>query len=190
MVGAVVLAAGAATRFGGVKQLAELRGRPLLAHALDALSGVPALERRVVVLGAHTQEVRAGVGLDGFAVVECADWEEGIAASLRAGVAALGDVDAAVVLLGDMPGVTPQVIAGALDYLGERWDAVRTLSHGAPRHPVVLGPRALELVPSLRGDHGARDLFSTLRVREWEAGHLFDATDVDTPDDLAALRSG
>jgi CTP:molybdopterin cytidylyltransferase MocA len=184
--GAVVLAAGAATRFGGLKQLAQVRGRPLLEHALTAARGAAGIERFVVVLGAHTDEVRAGVDLEDFEVIECADWEEGIAASLRAGVAALGDVGAAVVLLGDMPGLTPQVVAGALDHL-EGYDAVRTLAGGAPTHPVVLGERALALVPDLRGDHGARELFSALRVREWEAGHLFDATDIDTPDDLAEL---
>ena len=179
-IGAIVLAAGAATRFGAVKQLAPVRGRPLLEHALDAARGVG---RRVVVLGANADAVRAGAALDGFEVVECDDWQEGLAASLRAGVAALGEIDAAVVLLGDMPGVTAQVVTGALDRL-DGHDAVRTLAHGAPTHPVVLGPRALARVPQLRGDVGARALFDGLRVAEWEAGEQFDARDVDTPADL------
>src|SRR5918997_1615678 len=56
----LVLAAGAARRFGGPKQLAELDGRPLLEHALAALSG---LDRIVVVLGARADEIRAGADL-------------------------------------------------------------------------------------------------------------------------------
>src|SRR4051794_3575917 len=173
--GAVVLAAGAGTRFGGAKQLAELGGRPLIEHALEAARGAATIERFVVVLGAEAAAIRSGADLDGFEIVECADWQQGVAASLCAGVAALGDVGAAVILLGDMPGVTPQVVAGALDQLEQGYDAVRTLAGGAPTHPVVLGPRALELVPDLRGDVGARALFGDLRVREWEAGGLFDA---------------
>jgi CTP:molybdopterin cytidylyltransferase MocA len=184
--GAIVLAAGAGTRFGGVKQLAPLRGRPLLEHALEAAWGAAAIERFVVVLGAEAERVQAGADLSGFEVVVCDGWEEGVAASLRAGVAALGPVRAAVVLLGDMPGVTPQVVAGALDHLDDGWDAVRTLAGGAPTHPVVLGPGALARVPELRGDVGARATFAGLRVREWEAGGLFDAADVDRPADLPA----
>ncbi len=108
-------------------------------------------------------------------------------ASLRAGVAALGDVSAAAVLLGDMPGVTPQVVAGAVDRFSERVDAVRTCYSGVPGHPVVLGRRVLDLVDGLRGDVGARDLLANMRVRSWEAGHLCDPTDIDTREQLEVL---
>src|SRR5581483_4041463 len=139
--GAVVLAAGAGRRFGGAKQIAAWRGRPLLEWVLDAALGVPALEPVVVVLGAHAAAVRAAVDLSEVTVVEALDWEEGQAASLRAGVAALGDVSAAVVLLGDMPLISAQVVAGAVDRFSERCDAVRTTYGGRPGHPVVLGRR-------------------------------------------------
>jgi molybdenum cofactor cytidylyltransferase len=94
-VGALVLAAGEGRRFGGTKQLAPLRGRPLLEHALAA---VAALSPRVVVLGHEADAIRAAVDLHGARPVVCGDWREGQAASLRCGVAALGDVDAAVVV--------------------------------------------------------------------------------------------
>ncbi len=86
----IVLAAGAGRRFGGAKQLARLDGRPLLAHVLDRAWAVPALDQIVVVLGAHGAAIRAEVDFEGVEVVECADWAEGQAASLRAGVAAAG----------------------------------------------------------------------------------------------------
>jgi len=180
----IVLAAGAGRRFGGPKQLAPLGGRPLLQHAVDA-----APDPLTVVLGAHADEVRAGIDLDGARVVVCEDWEEGQAASLRAGVAAVGAVDAAIVLLGDMPFVTTQVIIGALDQLTTGWDAVRTLYGGKPGHPVVLGRRVLSAVPSLRGDVGARDLLRSYRVREWEAGQLADPVDIDTREQLEVLAT-
>ena len=115
MIGGVVLAAGEATRFGGPKQLAELDGRPLLEHALRAVSAVPAIDRIVVVLGAHAEEIRAKVDFLDAEPIVCEDWREGQAASLRTGLAALGDVEAALVTLGDQPRITPQVIAMALD---------------------------------------------------------------------------
>jgi molybdenum cofactor cytidylyltransferase len=182
-VGSIVLAAGAARRFGGLKQVAMLDGRPLLQHAVDV-----APRPCVVVLGAHAERVRTAVEFGDARVVVAEDWDEGQAASLRAGVVALGDVDAAVVLLGDMPFVTREVIDGALRAWSREWDAVRTTYAGRPGHPVVLGRRVLDAVPSLRGDVGARELLRAFRVREWEAGELCDPTDIDTPEQLEVTR--
>lgn len=184
--GCVVLAAGAGRRFGGPKQIAQWRGTTLVEWALDAALGV-ALERIVVVLGAHADEVRAGADLTGAQVVLAQDWAEGQAASLRAGVAALGAVDGAVVLLADMPFVTAEVVAGTIARFDHRHDVVRTVYAGRPGHPVLLGRAALDRVPELRGDAGARVLFADLRVCEWEAGHLCDPTDIDTRTQLEAI---
>jgi CTP:molybdopterin cytidylyltransferase MocA len=186
-IGCVILAAGAGRRFGGPKQIADWRGAPLLEWALDAALGVPALDPVVVVLGAHAAEVRAAVDLSPVDVVHAADWEEGQAASLRVGVAALGGVDAAVVLLADMPLVTSQVVAGVMDHFSGSTDVVRAVYRGSPGHPVLLGRRALARIGELRGDVGARALFSELRVREWEAGHLCEPTDIDTRTQLEAI---
>ena len=179
-IGALVLAAGEGRRFGGTKQLAELEGRPLLEHALAAVEGI---SPRVVVLGHAADEIRARVDLHGARPVVCPDWADGQAASLQCGVAALGDVSAAVITLGDQPFITPEVIAAVLD-LGDA-DAVRSVYHGVPGHPVVLGRPLLERVGELRGDTGFRDLLRTARVREVEVGHLADPTDIDTREELA-----
>ena len=114
MIGAVVLAAGEGSRFGGPKHLAELDGRPLLEHVLIALAAVPAVERIVLVLGARADEIRARVDLHGAEVVIADDWAEGQAASLRAGLTALDDTDGALILLGDQPGMTPAAIEAVL----------------------------------------------------------------------------
>ena len=187
MIGAVVLAAGEGSRFGGPKQLAELDGRPLLEHVLVAAAAVPALERIVVVLGARAEEIRERVELHGASVVVAEDWAEGQAASLRAGLTALDDVDGALILLGDQPGITPAAIEAVLSHFdGTR--ALRAVYDGAPGHPVVL-PRAL--VPAaleLQGNEGARELLEASGVRRIEVSHLCEPVDVDTPADLDSLR--
>jgi CTP:molybdopterin cytidylyltransferase MocA len=183
----LILAAGAGRRFGGTKQLADLRGRPLLSYAVEAMLAVPALDPVLVVLGHAAGEILERVDLGEAEVVVCEEWERGQAASLRRGVAALADADAAVVTLGDQPFITPQVIAGALDQLGPRWDAVRATYDGEPGHPVVLGRRVLDAVGELEGDTGARELLARFRVRDWEAGHLCSAADIDTREELAKL---
>jgi molybdenum cofactor cytidylyltransferase len=182
-----VLAAGAGRRFGdGIKQLAPLRGRPLLAYAVESMLSVPALDPVVVVLGHAAAEIAAAVDLSGATVVVADDWDDGQSASLKRGVAAVGDADAVVVTLGDQPFITPQVIAGALDHL-EGHDAVRVTYGGAPGHPVVLSRPVMDAVAELRGDTGARDLLARFRVLRWEAGHLCSAADVDTQEELTRL---
>jgi CTP:molybdopterin cytidylyltransferase MocA len=183
----LVLAAGAGTRFGGaIKQLAPLRGRPLIEYAVESMLAVPALDPVLVVLGHAADEIRRAAELGEAEVVVCPDWARGQSASLRCGLAALGAVDAVVVTLGDQPFITPQVIAGALDHL-EGHDAVRAVYGGTPGHPVVLGPRVLAAAGELAGDQGFRDLLARFRVRRWEAGHLASAADVDTQEELSRL---
>jgi CTP:molybdopterin cytidylyltransferase MocA len=180
-IGALVLAAGEGRRFGGTKQLAEFDGRPLLEHALAAVEGV---SPRVVVLGHAADEIRARVDLHGATPVVCPDWADGQAASLRCGIAALGDVSAAVITLGDQPFITAEVIAAAIEQLGD-FDAVRATYDGAPGHPVVLTRRLLDQAGELRGDIGFRDLLDGQSVRRFEAAHLCDPTDIDTREELA-----
>ena len=187
MIGGIVLAAGEGARFGGPKQLAELDGRPLLEHALEAMSCVPAIERIVVVLGAHADEIRAKVDFLDTEPIVCKDWQDGQAASLRVGLAELGDVEAVLVTLGDQPRITPQVIAMALDHFGGT-RPVRMTYDGQPGHPVVLPAGMIPRVMELEGDVGARHLLEQAGVLEVEAGHLASAADVDTPADLEVLR--
>lgn len=184
--GGIVLAAGASTRFGAPKQLAPLRGRPLLEHACRALAGVPGIEPRVVVLGSHAGEIREAVDLHGARAVVCEDWADGQSASLAAGLDAVGEVDCAVVVLGDQPGITPEVVALVLETHADGRPARATFG-GAPGHPVVIPAALFDDVRALRGDRGARDVLARAGVREVEAAHLCSGVDIDTPADLEAV---
>jgi CTP:molybdopterin cytidylyltransferase MocA len=180
-VGALVLAAGAGRRFGGVKQLAELDGRRLVEHAALAVAG---FSPRVVVLGHAADEVRAVADLHGAEVVVCAGWEQGQSASLRCGVEALGDVDAAVVVLADMPGITPAAVEAVVAAWDGVADAARAVYGGEPGHPVLLSRTLLARAGELRGDVGFRPLLEGARVISVEAGHLADPADIDTREEL------
>jgi CTP:molybdopterin cytidylyltransferase MocA len=181
----LILAAGAGTRFGAqTKQLAELHGKPLLQHAVDAMSG--ALPQFAVVRGHDAEAIRAHIDFRGATIVVCDEWARGQGFSLRAGITALDHARAVAVTLADQPFITSEVIAAALAELGD-FDAVRAVYDGRPGHPVVLGPRVLAAAGELEGDAGARELLARFRVRRWEAGHLASATDVDTQEELARL---
>jgi CTP:molybdopterin cytidylyltransferase MocA len=192
VIAAVVLAAGSGSRFGATaKQLAELDGIPLLEHALRAVEAVPAIDRIVLVLGARAKEIRAGVDLGQAEPVVCEDWAEGQAASLRCGIAAVAGADAAVLTLGDMPRITPQVIARFADLAAEHGAQARARAvyDGAPGHPVVLGSAYFEQLAALRGDVGARDVLKAIGAHPIECSHLCEAADVDTPEALERLRA-
>jgi CTP:molybdopterin cytidylyltransferase MocA len=184
LIGGLILAAGAGTRFGDEpKQLAELCGRPLLEHAIRAQCDVPELERIVVVLGASADRVIEGVDFGRAEPVVCEQWSSGQAASLRRGLQALDGADKVVVTLGDSPLVTSDVIAR---FAGEP-GGTRALYHGRPGHPVVLGAEQIRGLASLSGDRGARDLLRGARTIE--CGALCSGRDVDTPDDLEEIRN-
>ena len=185
-----MLAAGAGRRFGAAKQLADLDGVPLLQHAVDAMLEVPALDRVVVVLGAAGEQIGASVRFASAEPILCEAWAEGMAASLRCGVAELGAADWVVVTLGDMPGVTPEAIEAVIDGVGRfgfEVDAVRASYGGRGGHPVALSRAMLRRVAELRGDVGFRSMLQGARVRGFEAGPLCDPTDVDTREELARL---
>ena len=189
MIGGLILAAGSGSRFGGAKQLAELEGKPLLDHAVEAMSAVPAIERIVVVLGSDADTIRARANLDGVDVVVADDWAEGVSASLRAGIAALRDAEAVVVTLADQPLITPEVISAVVDLGDSRLPAARATYGGNLGHPVLIKRELFDRIAELAGDAGARDLLELAGVAKVECGHLADPHDVDTRNDLAEIAA-
>jgi CTP:molybdopterin cytidylyltransferase MocA len=172
-VAVVVLAAGEGRRFGGVKQLHPVEGRPMLELVLDAVAS-SGIECRLVVLGAHAEAILAGIELHGARQVISDRWREGQAASLHTALSLLPDeVTEAVVVLGDGPGLSPEAIRRVLAADG----GVRAADYGAGRsHPVVL-PRAVWRDLSSSGEAPGR----ALAVALVDCGDLPPPGDVDTP---------
>jgi molybdenum cofactor cytidylyltransferase len=175
---AVVLAAGGGTRFRGSthKLLADLDGRPVIEHVLEAVAAA-GLDAAYVVVGAVDVPVPPA-----FTVVPNDRWADGMATSLRAGVAAAAadGHNAVVVGLGDQPGVGLEawrrVAAAAAPVAVATYDGVRA-------HPVRLASITWDALPA-GGDVGARPL---LAGREFEVAEVpcpGSPADVDTMEDL------
>ena len=187
---AVVLAAGGSTRMGRPKQLAELAGRPLLAHVLAAAEDAP-VDRVVVALGGAAAEVLDRVDLGRAAPLVVEGWVAGMGHVLASTLAqATGDWGAVVVLLGDQPLVPGRAVARVVEAWRAGAGPVVTASYGGrPGHPKLFDRRLLPDLLRLTGDTGARDLLATHpdRVHRVEVGDLGSDADVDVEADLVRV---
>jgi CTP:molybdopterin cytidylyltransferase MocA len=188
LIGGLVLAAGAARRFGAAKQLADLDGVPLLEHSLRTMTSAP-VGRVVVVLGSGADEILLAVDLHGADPIVCARWAEGQSASLACGLAELTDCEAVVVTLGDQPRVSPDAIRRVIAARNGA-AAVRATYAGNPGHPVLLERELFEQLRNVTGDKGARNLLLSAQVLDLPCDDLGGGEDVDTPAELDALRAG
>ncbi len=189
MIGGLVLAAGKGSRFGGSKQLADLDGRPLLEHSIQAMTASP-VGRVVVVLGAAAESVLARVDFHGAEPIVTDRWEEGQSASLACGLAELSECEAVVVTLGDLPRLSTDAIRRVIAARGDDAEAIRATYAGAPGHPVLLERELFERLRDVSGDHGARNLLLSVNSRDVACDDLGGGEDVDTPAQLDALRAG
>jgi Uncharacterized MobA-related protein len=179
---------------GSPKQLLLIDGRPLL-EMVVAQACASRLDDVLVVLGASAEEIRSRIDLGRARVLVNPDHASGMASSLRAGLAGLGgDVDRAMVILGDQPDVTAQLLDRLLDLQAGSGLPAAALSFNGLLHPPVVLKRELwgDLM-ALEGDVGCRavirarpELVAQLPFRE-ELGH---PVDVDTPADYQRFMDG
>ena len=198
--GVVVLAAGAGRRFGGGKLSAELDGRPLLQHVLDAVA-VFAPATTVVVLGPPSEaneRLEAAINWRDELRVRNPAPERGLASSLRAGLAAARAstpaLDGVFVALGDQPRLSSAVLGAVAAAAAEPIsDGVVTsilvprYAQGGGANPALLLRAAWPLVDGLAGDTGMGALIRARPELVREVPVPGSNPDVDTPDDLAAL---
>jgi molybdenum cofactor cytidylyltransferase len=190
VISGVVLAAGTSSRLGRPKQLLELGGRPLLQHVVDA-AAASGLDEVVVVLGHESERIGSALELPpGTRIVVNHDYEAGQATSLRAGLSSMDSrTEAAAILLGDQPRLTPSAIRKVLDaFRASEAPIMRALWQGTPGHPVLLARSEWESVRKLGGDKGARDLIAaSARTGVVEMGEP-PVEDVDTWEQYRTLR--
>ena len=187
---AVVLAAGASTRFGSVKQLVRIAGRPLLHIAVTRAAEVTG-NALIVVLGSGAVELAPLLKHSPGSVVVNHDWREGLASSIRTGVARLPAACSGVMLLlADQPAVT----ADDLRRLAGTWrkqpqHIAAALYGGACGVPAIFPRSSFRALSELRGDAGARALLRRNSDRIVRVPMPSAAVDVDTPEDLLALEA-
>jgi molybdenum cofactor cytidylyltransferase len=179
-IAAVVLAAGASTRLGSPKQLVEIEREKLLERAVR-IAREAGCTPIVVVLGAAAAEIIAACSLGDVRMIINADWEEGMAASIVCGIAAVeGEVEGAVVMACDQPSVT----AEHLKMLIEAGEVTASAYAGRRGVPAYFPASSFEDLMELQGDVGARDLLKAARTVELTGGEL----DVDRVEDVARVR--
>jgi molybdenum cofactor cytidylyltransferase len=187
---AIVLAAGASTRFGSAKQLVRIAGRPLLQTAVTRAVEV-AGTAVTVVLGAHAAELTPLLTHSQSSVIINREWREGIASSIRAGVARLPPSCTAVLLtLVDQAAVTSEDLKRLVGAWRRQPDYIVAARYGTTTGVPAIFPRSsFSDLQSLRGDVGARHLLQRNPDRVVRVPMGRAAIDIDTPEDLLKLPS-
>ena len=190
-VAGLVLAAGGGRRYGMPKALVEYEGSLLVERAVRTARAV--CDPVLVVLGAQAVDVWRTADLDGATVLANRDWESGMASSLRTGLDGLrgwpvpaggrggGRIDAVLVTLVDMPGMTPEALRALAVHAAPYALAIATYD-GVRGHPVLLGREHWAgVAETATGDEGARRYLATHDVTEVDCTGLADPADLDVP---------
>ena len=189
--GAVVLAAGMSSRMGEAKQLLLLGENTLLNQVLDNVRGSKVAEI-VVVLGHQAEIIEKQLGFKKLKVVVNESYQQGMATSLRTGLAALSsEMNAALIVLADQPFVRPATLKQLMDqYRKSNAQIVIPMYKGFRGNPVLLDHSVFPEVMALNGDIGCRALFGNhlegiVKVSVEDLGILLD---LDSKDDLEKLK--
>ncbi|MEO7351910.1 MAG: nucleotidyltransferase family protein [Marmoricola sp.] len=175
----LLLAAGAGRRMGRPKALVGT-------WLVDAVVGLRegGCDRVMVVLGAAADDAGRLLADQDVEVVVAADWDDGMGASLRAGLTALASAEGTAVLvtLVDLPDVGAEVVRRLLGRPVEQATLARAAYDGTPGHPVLIGRDHWGgVIDSASGDKGARSYLGGREVELVECGDLATGRDVDAP---------
>src|SRR5262249_19656035 len=188
---AIVLAAGASTRMGMIKQLLRMDGRPLLQHVLDYVRASEVSEI-VLVLGASADAIQREIDVQGVRVVVNENYVQGMGTSLRAGLSAVApEAEAAVIVLADQPFVQPSTVNQLIEeHRKTKAQIVIPTYRGFRGNPVLLDRAVFPEVMMLSGDIGCRAIFGDhlegiVKLPVEDVGILLD---IDRQGDVEALR--
>jgi molybdenum cofactor cytidylyltransferase len=187
----VVLAAGASTRFGATKQLVRVNGRPLL-HTIVSRAAELAGHSVTVVLGAHAGELAPLLKHSPASVAVNRDWAEGIASSIRTGVAhAPATADAVMITLADQASVTTEDLRRLAGAWRRNPGSIATAQYaGSVGVPAIFPRWCFRELNELRGDRGAQALLQRHVDRLVRLPMPSAELDIDRPEDLLALEVG
>lgn len=186
----LVLGAGASQRFGQPKQLLPFRGTTMLGWVVDQAQRATGLDEVVVVLGRAAEEVRERVDFGDARVVENPIFGEGCSSSYRAGIGALDAGSTAVmIILGDLPGITPEIINQLAGAWREQEAPIALCSYEGRRgHPMIFARSMFAQLVDLHGDKAAWKLVdaNAAHVQEVRFNVPY-PDDINTPEDFKRL---
>ena len=185
---AIVLAAGASTRFGSPKQLVRVNGRPLL-HAVVSRAVEVAGHSVTVVLGANAAELAPLLKHTPASVIVNRDWNEGMGSSIRTGVARLpGSCAGVMLLLADQASVTTDDLRRLVGAWRRQPEYIVAAQYSGTLGAPAIFPRTSFVdLAGLRGDSGARAVFTRNPDRVVRVPMESAALDIDTPEDLLGI---
>jgi molybdenum cofactor cytidylyltransferase len=190
MVSAIVLAAGESRRMGRPKQLLRLGERTLLDLTLDNVRK-SSVDEIILVLGSSAAEIQQQVSTQGVKIVVNPAYQEGMASSLRAGIAALDPrSQAALIVLADQPCIRPTTLNRLIEHHGStRPQIVIPTYRGFRGNPVLLDRSVFSEVMEIRGDIGCRAIFGSHaeNISKLEVDDPGILLDVDTSNDLKSF---
>jgi molybdenum cofactor cytidylyltransferase len=190
-VSGLVLAAGTASRLGVAKQLLPWRGTTLLEWVVRQAENSP-LDEVIVIVGHESAAVRHQVCFERARIVEAPDFHEGCSASIRAGLEEVSpNAEAAVLILGDQPGIQSDALAAVIEGWRKIQSPVVRISYrGQSGHPVLLSRTIFTEIRELHGDKGVWRLLEAHPgwVREIEMD-LPSPSDINRWEDYAKLAS-
>jgi molybdenum cofactor cytidylyltransferase len=182
---AVILAAGAATRFGSAKQLADIEGKVMLQYLVDCCGSLNSVDL-YLLLGANIEEIQSRIKIDKTNIINNTEWQEGIGSSIRLATLELqNNYDGILFLAGDQPFVSN----GQLDQLINKWRespekicAAKYLD--TVGIPAIFPRNTYAKLILLEGDVGAKKLLSQSaeNIQLMEIPEA--AVDIDRPEDL------
>ena len=187
-IAAVLMAAGASSRFGECKLIKEFASRPMFENALDAL---PYNKLCAIAVVSGRAEILAAAEARGFIPVLNDRPEDGPPRTIRLGMEAVGDAEGIMFMVADQPLLRRESVAGELDFFAKNANSIVAMGHGARRgNPVIFPREFFDELKALRGERGGGAVMAAHRERImlYQLENEAELTDIDTASDYIMLQ--
>lgn len=187
-IAAVLMAAGASSRFGECKLIKKFASRPMFEYALDAL---PCDKLCAVAVVSGRAEILAAAEARGFIPVLNDRPEDGPPRTIRLGMEAVGDAEGIMFMVADQPLLRRESVAGEIDFFAKNANSIVAMGHGARRgNPVIFPQEFFDELKALRGERGGGAVMAAHRERImlFQLENGAELMDIDTASDYIMLQ--
>ena len=187
-IGCVLMAAGNSTRFGGNKLLTDFFGKTLIERAMEAIPRDKLC--RAAVVSQYDEALSMALDFD-FLAVKNDRPEDGVSRTIRLGLDALGDVDAAMFMVADQPLLRRESVAGEIDFFAKNAGSIIAMGHGERRgNPVIFPREFFDELKALHGERGGGAVMAAHRERImlYQLENGAELMDIDTASDYIMLQ--